>query len=175
MDRKVAQRMARFSQMAVAASTMALPTRGWTSQRRTASRRRGHGHGNRGFIEMTNGAISYATKGRLNPLLRADDHPQHGRCVGGDGISSARSQHHSYHGVRSSTHTIGDAMRILQTRDADVMLAGGARHRCARWDLCLQCHPRRYPPKRRPEKASRPFDRDRDGFVPGEGARHPGA
>jgi 3-oxoacyl-[acyl-carrier-protein] synthase II len=69
MDRKQAQRMARFSQMAVAASTMALADSGLDLAKEDSFRvgvDMGTGIG--GFIEMTNGAISYATKGRLNPL-----------------------------------------------------------------------------------------------------------
>src|SRR6202011_2286292 len=62
MDRKAAQRMARFSQMALAASGLDLG--------KEDSFRVGvdMGTGIGGFIEMTAGAISYATKGRLNPL-----------------------------------------------------------------------------------------------------------
>src|ERR1700730_3609655 len=69
MDRKVAQRMARFSQMVVAASPMALADSG-QDLRKEDSVRVGvdMGTGIGGFIDMTNGAISYATKGRLNPL-----------------------------------------------------------------------------------------------------------
>src|SRR5260370_4656633 len=69
MDRKAAQRMARFSQMAVAASTMALADSGLDLAKEDSFRvgvDMGTGIG--GFIEMTQGAISYATKGRLTPL-----------------------------------------------------------------------------------------------------------
>src|SRR6266567_3192618 len=69
IDRKVASRMARFSQMAVAASGMALADSGIDLSKEDDFRvgvDMGTGIG--GFIEMTGGAISYATKGRLNPL-----------------------------------------------------------------------------------------------------------
>src|SRR5207245_4336012 len=69
MERKAAQRMARFSQMAVAASGMALVDSGIDLSKEDDFRvgvDMGTGIG--GFIEMTGGAISYATKGRLNPL-----------------------------------------------------------------------------------------------------------
>src|SRR5260370_22360370 len=68
MDRKTAQRMARFSQMAVAASSMALADSGLDLSKEDDFRvgvDMGTGIG--GFIEMTGGAISYATKGQLNP------------------------------------------------------------------------------------------------------------
>src|SRR6202165_606605 len=69
MDRKAAQRMARFSQLAVAASGMALADSGLDLAKEDSFRvgvDMGTGIG--GFIEMTQGAISYAQKGRLNPL-----------------------------------------------------------------------------------------------------------
>ena len=69
MDRKTAQRMARFSQLAVAASGMALADSGLDLAKEDSFRvgvAMGTGIG--GFIEMTTGAISYATKGRMNPL-----------------------------------------------------------------------------------------------------------
>src|SRR2546425_12874032 len=69
LERKAAQRMARFSQMAVAASGMALADSGIDLSKEDDFRvgvDMGTGIG--GFIEMTGGAISYATKGRLNPL-----------------------------------------------------------------------------------------------------------
>ena len=69
MDRKAAQRMARFSQMAVAASGMALADAALDLAKEDSFRvgvAMGTGIG--GFIEMTTGAIAYATKGRMNPL-----------------------------------------------------------------------------------------------------------
>src|SRR5260370_33903302 len=68
MERKAAQRMARFSQLAVAASTMALADSGLDLAKEDSFRvgvDMGTGIG--GFIEMTQGRIPYATKGRLKP------------------------------------------------------------------------------------------------------------
>src|SRR5437764_5668843 len=69
VERKAAQRMARFSQMAVAASGMALADSGLDLSKEDSFRvgvAMGTGIG--GFDDMTQGAISFATKGRLNPL-----------------------------------------------------------------------------------------------------------
>src|SRR5437868_12589717 len=69
IERKAAQRMARFSQMAVAASGMALADSGLDLSKEDSFRvgvAMGTGIG--GFDDMTQGAISFATKGRLNPL-----------------------------------------------------------------------------------------------------------
>src|SRR3979411_290402 len=69
MDRKAAQRMARFSQIAVAASGMALADPGLPVAKEDSFRvgvAMGTGIG--GFTEMTAGAVSFAEKGRLHPV-----------------------------------------------------------------------------------------------------------
>jgi len=172
MDRKVAQRMARFSQLAVAASTMALADSGLDLAKEDSYRvgvDMGTGIG--GFIEMTNGAISYATKGRLNPLYAPMIIPN----------MAAASVAMAFHlrgpnttvttACAASTHTIGDAMRMLQHGDADVMLAGGSEASLCEVGISAFNAIRALSTRNdAPDKASRPFDRDRDGFVPGEGA-----
>jgi 3-oxoacyl-[acyl-carrier-protein] synthase II len=71
----------------------------------------------------------------------------------------------------SATHSIGEAMRILQYGDADVMIAGGAEASVAMLGIggfaALRATSRRNDD---PQGASRPFDKDRDGFVMSEGA-----
>lgn len=71
----------------------------------------------------------------------------------------------------SSGHSIGDAFRMLQRGDADVMLAGGSEGAVS--PLCLGAFMTMKALSSRndePTRASRPFDRDRDGFVLSEGA-----
>ncbi len=172
MDRKAAQRMARFSQMAVAASGMALADSGIDLSKEDDFRvgvDMGTGIG--GFIEMTGGAISYATKGRLNPLYAPMIIPN----------MAAASVAMAFHirgpnttvttACAASTHTLGDASRIIQHGDADVMLAGGSEASLCEVGISSFNAIRALSTRNdAPEKASRPFDRDRDGFVPGEGA-----
>jgi 3-oxoacyl-[acyl-carrier-protein] synthase II len=71
----------------------------------------------------------------------------------------------------SGTHSIGEAMRIIQYGDADVMVAGGAEASIAMLGVggfaALRATSRRNDD---PQGASRPFDKDRDGFVMSEGA-----
>ena len=172
MERKTAQRMARFSQMAVAASGMALADSGIDLSKEDDFRvgvDMGTGIG--GFIEMTGGAISYATKGRLNPLYAPMIIPN----------MAAASVAMAFHlrgpnttvttACAASTHTLGDATRIIQHGDADVMLAGGSEASLCEVGISAFNAIRALSTRNdAPEKASRPFDRDRDGFVPGEGA-----
>ena len=71
----------------------------------------------------------------------------------------------------SGTHSIGEAMRIIQYGDADVMIAGGAEASVAMLGVAgfaaLRATSRRNDD---PKGASRPFDKNRDGFVMSEGA-----
>lgn len=71
----------------------------------------------------------------------------------------------------SSGHSLGDALRIMQRGEADLMLAGGSEGAVS--PLCLGAFMAMRALSTRndePAKASRPFDRDRDGFVLSEGA-----
>src|SRR5438270_13753010 len=79
-----------------------------------------------GFIEMTTGAIAYATKGRMNPLYAP-------MIIPNMAAASVAMQFHLRGpnttvttACAASTHTLGDATRMIQHGDADVMLAGGS-------------------------------------------------
>jgi 3-oxoacyl-[acyl-carrier-protein] synthase II len=172
MERKAASRMARFSQLAVAASGMALADAGIDLSKEDNFRVGvGMGTGIGGFIEMTQGAISYATKGRLNPLYAP-------MIIPNMAAASVAMQFHLRGpnttvttACAASTHTLGDATRMIQHGDVDVMLAGGTE--ASLCEVGLASFNAIHALSTRndaPEKASRPFDRDRDGFVPGEGA-----
>jgi 3-oxoacyl-[acyl-carrier-protein] synthase II len=72
----------------------------------------------------------------------------------------------------SSNHAIGDALNIIRRGDADVMIAGGAEAGIGEIPVAAFSAMKALSTKRndQPEKASRPFDADRDGFVMGDGA-----
>lgn len=72
----------------------------------------------------------------------------------------------------TGAHAIGDASRLIMFGDADVMLAGGAEAPVTRLSLAgfAACKALSTAYNDTPERASRPYDRDRDGFVMGEGA-----
>ena len=72
----------------------------------------------------------------------------------------------------TGTHAIGDAARLIMLGDAEVMVAGGAEAASARIGIAgfAACKALATAYNDRPTAASRPYDRDRDGFVMGEGA-----
>ncbi len=70
----------------------------------------------------------------------------------------------------SSTHAIGLAMRLIQHGDAEIMIAGGAEHASTPTALAGFSQAKALSERNdAPAKASRPWDRDRDGFVMGDG------
>lgn len=72
----------------------------------------------------------------------------------------------------TGAHSIGDAARMIRDDDADIMLAGGAEATICPIGIAgfAQARALNMSFNDRPEAASRPYDRDRDGFVMGEGA-----
>jgi 3-oxoacyl-[acyl-carrier-protein] synthase II len=72
----------------------------------------------------------------------------------------------------TGAHAIGDACRLIQYGDADVMVAGGAEAAVVKVGIAgfIACRALSTDFNDEPEKASRPYDRRRDGFVMGEGA-----
>ena len=72
----------------------------------------------------------------------------------------------------TGAHAIGDAARLIMLDDADVMVAGGAEASICRIGMAGFCSARAMSTNYndQPEKGSRPWDKDRDGFVMGEGA-----
>ena len=172
MERKLAQRSARFTQLAVAAARQAVADADLSIAREDPFRvgvELGTGIG--GFEVITRDSHTFLAGGRLHPLFATMVIP-----------NIAAAQVAMDHGVKgpnstvvtacaASTHALGNAFRIIQRGDADVMLAGGTEASlCEVGIASFNAIKALSTRNEQPEKASRPFDADRDGFVPGEGA-----
>ena len=71
----------------------------------------------------------------------------------------------------SGTHSLGEALRIIQYGDADIMIAGGTEGALTPLGFAGFCNMKALSTRNdNPTEASRPFEKDRDGFVMGEGA-----
>jgi 3-oxoacyl-[acyl-carrier-protein] synthase II len=71
----------------------------------------------------------------------------------------------------SGSHSLGDALRVIQNGDADIMLSGGTESCITHLGLGGFCSLKALSTRNdEPDRASRPFERDRDGFIMGEGA-----
>ena len=173
MDSKTARRMERFSQFAVAAASQALAQSGLHMEQEDPFRvgvSIGSGIGS--LQEIERGCKKLEEKGpsRVNPLMVpimisnmaagnvAIQYGMKGKCIN---VVTA---------CATGTHSIGEAMRSIQYGEVDVMLAGGTEAAItpigiagfsALTALCTNEDPKR---------ASIPFDKDRSGFVMGEGA-----
>ena len=72
----------------------------------------------------------------------------------------------------SSAHAIGESFRLIQHGQADIMMTGGAEATISPIELRALLHVKHLAQvNESPQKASRPFDEARDGFVMGEGSR----
>ncbi|MDQ6637947.1 MAG: beta-ketoacyl-ACP synthase II [Candidatus Dormibacteraeota bacterium] len=173
LDRKVAQRTARFTQFALVAAGQALEDAALQVPEEEKSFRTGVelGTGIGGFEVMTADAHRFLGTGRMNPLYATMVIPN---------IAAAQvAMHFKLRGPNATvvtacaaaTHALGNAYRIIQRGDADVMVAGGSEASLCEVGIASFNAIRALSTRNDdPERASRPFDRDRDGFVPAEGA-----
>ena len=168
------RRMARFSQLAVSAALQAVENAGLEIELE-ASHRYGVllGNGNGGFPTTEEGCRVMIQRGgmRVSPFFFPMTLPNMAasnisRTLGLKGYNSTVIT-----ACAASNQAIGEAAETLRRGAADVMLTGGAEAGISRLGLAGFCTMRALSTRNEdPEKASRPFDAERDGFVPAEGA-----
>ena len=171
---KEARRMARFSQLGVAAAAMALE-----DARLDMSAQDPHrvgvilGNGNGGFPTTEEGCRTLVEKGgmKMSPFFFPMILPNMAaanvsRTVGAKGYNSTVTT-----ACAASNQAIGEALEVIRRGVADVMLTGGTEAGISQLGLGGFCVMRALSTRNdEPERASRPFDAQRDGFVPAEGA-----
>ncbi|MDF1607231.1 beta-ketoacyl-ACP synthase II [Hoeflea sp. YIM 152468] len=176
MEPKEQRKVDKFILFGVAAADMALKDAGWHPTTREDQIATGVmiGSGVGGLEGIVEAGYTLRDKGprRVSPFFIP------GRLI--NLISGQVSIRHGLRGPNhavvtacsTGAHAIGDAARLIALGDADVMIAGGAEAAICRIGLAgfAACKALSTSCNDTPEKASRPYDRDRDGFVMGEGA-----
>lgn len=173
MDRREARRMDLFSQYAVAAAKMAVDDANLTIDESNADRVGvwiGCGIGGmdtyeeqvRRFIDKGYRRVSPFFVPMLIPDMAAG---QVSIQLGAKGINSC-----SVTACASGTNSIGDAFKVIQRGDADYMITGGTESPITNMAFAGFSSMKALSTNEDPKTASRPFDKNRDGFVMGEGA-----
>lgn len=174
MDRKEARRMGRYSQFAVAASKMAVQDAGIQIGEDIQPERVGVwiGSGIGGLGEFEEQHKKFIEKGqrRVNPFTIPMFIPdmaagQVSIEIGAKGINNC-----SVTACASGANSIGDAFRVIQKGDVDMMIAGGTEATITEMTVAGFSNMTALSKNPDPATASRPFDKNRDGFVIGEGA-----
>lgn len=173
MDFKAAKRMELFSQYAVAAALEAYKDSGIAIEQEDAYRAGvivGSGIGSLQRVEQEHTKIKEKGPGRVNPLMV----PLMISNMAAGNISIQLGFKGKCTNVvtacASGTNCIGDAYRAIQYGDADVMIAGGTESCICPTGVAGFTSLTALSTSTDPKRASIPFDRDRDGFVLGEGA-----
>ena len=176
VDAKEQRRMDDFIIYGLAAAKQAVRDSGWEAKSEEDQHRTGVliGSGIGGLTGIEDASILVHEKGprRLSPFFIP------GRLI--NLVSGYVSIEHGFKGPNHSVvtacatgaHAIGDAARMIILDDADVMVAGGAESAVCRIGIAgfNACRALSTGFNDTPTKASRPYDKDRDGFVMGEGA-----
>ncbi|MGA9240729.1 MAG: beta-ketoacyl-ACP synthase II [Silvibacterium sp.] len=174
VDKKESRKMGRFIHLALAATHEAMETSGLKVTVQNATRIGVHiGSGIGGFdvIEREHSAMLAGGPRKISPFFipAAIINLAAGQVsikYGAKGPNEATAT-----ACTTSAHSIGDAYRIIQRDDADVMIAGGAEAAITPMGVGGFAAMRALSTRNDdPEHACRPFDKDRDGFVVGEGA-----
>ena len=176
VDAKEQRRMDDFIIYGLAAAKQAVRDAGWEAKTDEDKNRTGVliGSGIGGLTGIEEASILVHERGprRLSPFFIP------GRLI--NLVSGYVSIEHGFKGPNHSVvtacatgaHAIGDAARLIAFDDADVMIAGGAESAVCRIGIAgfNACRALSTGFNDTPTKASRPYDKDRDGFVMGEGA-----
>ena len=173
MDPKAAKRMERFAQFAVAATKEALEMSGIDMQKEDPYRvgvSVGSGIGSLQALEREHKKLLEKGPGRVNPLLV----PMmiSNMAAGNVGIQFGLKGKciNVVTACATGTHSIGEAFRSIQYGEVDVMVAGGAEASVTPIGVAGFTALTALTTSDDPLRASIPFDKDRSGFVMGEGA-----
>lgn len=174
MDRKEARRADRFAQFALAASLMAVQDAGLEGNLPLGSRAGvviGSGIGGMDTWEASHRTLLEKGPGRVSPFTVPMMIPNMAAGLVSIRFGAEGPNRCTVSACASGADAIGDAFRIIQRGDADLALAGGTEAAITPFSIAAFAAAKSLSTRNDdPPRASRPFDRDRDGFVMGEGA-----
>lgn len=173
MDRKDARKMDRFTQFAVASAIMAVKDANLTINEENSHRVGvwiGSGIGGMETFEQQYEIFQKRGYKRVSPFFVPMLIPdmatgQVSITLGARGFNSC-----TVTACATGTNSIGDAFKVIQRGDADAMVTGGAEAPITKMSVAGFCANTALSTNPDPQTASRPFDKNRDGFVIGEGA-----
>lgn len=174
MGVREARRMDRFIQFASGAAQMALADSGLTIDDENRDRIGvyiGSGIGGLGTIEEQHRILLERGPGRVSPFIIPGIICDMGAGMVSIQIGARGPNSCVTTACATGTNSIGDAFHIIRRGDADAMVAGGAEACITPLGMAGFCSARSLSTRNdAPERASRPFDAERDGFVMGEGS-----
>ncbi|WP_090830371.1 MULTISPECIES: beta-ketoacyl-ACP synthase II [unclassified Bacillus (in: firmicutes)] len=173
IDKRDARKMDRFTQYAVAASLMAVKDAELNITEENAPRVGvwiGSGIGGMETFEQQYETFMNRGYRRVSPFFVPMMIPdmatgQVSITLGAKGFNSC-----TVTACATGTNSIGDAFKVIQRGDADAMITGGAEAPITKMSVAGFCANTALSTNPDPASASRPFDKNRDGFVMGEGA-----
>ena len=173
IDRKEARKMDRFTQYAMVAALAAVKDANLTITEEIAPNVGvwiGSGIGGMETFENQYSTLLEKGARRVSPFFIPMMIPdmatgQVSIALGAKGVNSC-----TVTACATGTNSIGDAFKVIQRGDADVMVTGGTEAPITRLSIAGFCANKALSTNPDPATASRPFDKDRDGFVMGEGA-----
>ena len=176
MSAKDRRRIDDFILYAIAAADEAVRDSGWAPEDEAGRERTGViiGSGIGGLATIEETALELRDKGprRVSPFFI----PSSLINLASGNVSIRHGFKGPNHSIvtacATGAHAVGDASRLIQAGDADVMIAGGAEAAVCPLGIAgfVACRALATSFNDTPERASRPYDKDRDGFVMGEGA-----
>lgn len=173
IDKKEAKRMDRFTQYAMAAAKMAFDMSGIELDKLNKDRTGvivGSGIGGIETFEDQHSTLLEKGPGRVSPFFipMMIGNMASGRIAIEYGLMGFNES--VITACATSNNAIGDAFKVIQRGDADVMVTGGAEASITPVSFAGFCSMKAMSTNEDPSSASRPFDAERDGFVMGEGS-----
>lgn len=173
IDRKEIKRTDRFSQYAMAASQMAIESSHLDRNllgKETVGLIIGTGIGGLETLENQHHILLEKGTNRVSPFLVPMMLPNMAAGMTAIKFGVRGFVECVVSACASSTNAIGDAFKLIQRNSADIMIAGGTEAPITRLAMAGFCANKAMTANTDADVACRPFDRDRDGFVMGEGA-----